>query len=269
MSRRLGGGNKILKQKSTTLIFLGSGSAFTVGVKNYHSNILLVNDNSKLLIDCGSDARLSLHELGYSAEDIDDVYISHLHADHVGGLEWLGFKRKFSSMRPKPILHISEKLVNCLWNNVLSGGMKCLENKESALDDFFEVRAIYEWNNHFRWQEIMFQLVKTIHVQNHRKNLPSYGLFFNYNNQKILITTDTKFSPALFMNYYLDADIIFHDCELLKQQSGVHAHYDEIRTLDASIKNKMWLYHYNPGPLPDAVADGFKGFVKKGQSFIL
>ena len=26
--------------------------------------------------------------LGYA--DIDAVYISHLHADHVGGLEWLG-----------------------------------------------------------------------------------------------------------------------------------------------------------------------------------
>jgi hypothetical protein len=29
----------------------------------------------------------------------------------------------------------------------------------------------------------------------------------------------------------------------------------------------MWLYHYNPGHLPDARADGFRGFVKKGQVF--
>jgi len=29
----------------------------------------------------------------------------------------------------------------------------------------------------------------------------------------------------------------------------VHAHYDELLTLP---KKKMWLYHYGPGPLPDA-----------------
>ena len=31
----------------------------------------------------------------------------------------------------------------------------------------------------------------------------------------------------------------------------------------------MWLYHYSPGPLPDACAEGFLGFVRRGQSFDL
>ena len=29
----------------------------------------------------------------------------------------------------------------------------------------------------------------------------------------------------------------------------------------------MWLCGYQPGPKPDAVADGFLGFVKRGQVF--
>jgi hypothetical protein len=29
----------------------------------------------------------------------------------------------------------------------------------------------------------------------------------------------------------------------------------------------MWLYHYQDGPLPDAKADGFAGFVNQGQTF--
>jgi len=29
----------------------------------------------------------------------------------------------------------------------------------------------------------------------------------------------------------------------------------------------MWLYHYQDGELPAAVADGFAGFVAKGQVF--
>ena len=64
----------------TKLIFLGSGSAFTVGANNFQSNILLVTEqNHKLLIDCGTDIRLSLYAAGLSYLDITDIYISHLH----------------------------------------------------------------------------------------------------------------------------------------------------------------------------------------------
>src|ERR1700733_4386232 len=96
------------------LTFIGSGSAFTLGANNYHSNMLLENAHGeRLLIDCGSDARHSLHEAGFSYHDIHDVYISHLHADHAGGLEWLGFTTKFDpTCSEKPNLYISETLVH-------------------------------------------------------------------------------------------------------------------------------------------------------------
>ena len=72
-----------------------------------------------MLIDCGSDIKHSLFEQGLSHTDIDAVYISHLHADHVGGLEWLGFSKLFNDKK-KPKLYISPKLQTELWNNVLS-----------------------------------------------------------------------------------------------------------------------------------------------------
>jgi hypothetical protein len=40
-----------------------------------------------------------------------------------------------------------------------------------------------------------------------------------------------------------------------------------LKTLDEKHKQKMWLYHYQAGERPDAVADGFKGFAVKGQVF--
>ena len=43
--------------------------------------------------------------------------------------------------------------------------------------------------------------------------------------------------------------------------------FSELDTLPAEIKKKMWLYHYQPGHLPDAKEHGFQGFVKKGQVF--
>jgi hypothetical protein len=66
---------------------------------------------------------------------------------------------------------------------------------------------------------------------------------------------------------YDKADLIFHDCET-GYKSGVHAHYSDLRGLDAHTKNKMWLYHYNVGDKPDCTEDGFLGWVQKHQRFV-
>lgn len=63
------------------------------------------------------------------------------------------------------------------------------------------------------------------------------------------------------------ADVIYHDCETSPFKSGVHAHYNDLKTLPSATKAKMWLYHYQPGEKPDALADGFLGYATKGQSY--
>ncbi len=249
------------------LKFLGSGSAFTIGADNYHSNMLLENNQqNRLLIDCGSDARLSLYELGYTYKDIDNLYISHLHADHVGGMEWLSFTRYFDKDCTKPNLFVPSVLIRDLWERVLSGGLSSVEMADPCIDTFFNVKPIKK-NSSFSWSNTKFYIVKTIHICSDSGVIPSYGLFFNVDNLNVFITTDTQFFPDQIMQYYLKADIIFHDCETSEALSGVHSHFTELVTLEPSIKSKMWLYHYNPGPLPDPKKDGFRGFVKKGQTF--
>lgn len=248
------------------LIFLGSGSAFTVGSGNYQSNMLIEDNARKLLIDCGTDARFALNELDYSYADITDVYISHLHADHVGGLEWLSFTTKFDPACSRPKLFISKRLVHDLWSKVLSGGLSSLQGVMADLSTYFDVQPI-EDNGYFIWSHHKIRIIQTIHIMSGYAIIPSYGLLFTADNKNVFITTDTQFAPHQIMDFYQQADIIFHDCETSDRFSGVHAHYSELITLDESIKNKMWLYHYNPGPLPDAKKDGFRGFVQKGQIF--
>lgn len=249
------------------ITFLGCGSAFTVGENDYHSNMLLEDKNGeRFLIDCGSDARLALYELGLTYKDIDNLYISHLHADHVGGMEWLGICRCFDSACSPPNLYISEDLVSDLWENVLSGGMTLVQGIVPKLEAFYNVHLIAK-NSSFSWASVDFFKVKTIHIISNSMVFPCYGLFFNVDGINVFITTDTQFTPDYLMDFYLKADIIFHDCETAEKASGVHSHYCDLITLDPDLKSKMWLYHYSPGHLPDAKKDGFRGFVKKGQSF--
>lgn len=249
------------------LTFLGSGSAFTVGGNNFHSNMLLENSNRRLLIDCGTDARLSLHKQGLDHRDIQDVYISHLHFDHAGGLEWLAFKTKFDIEQPqKPVLHISEQLIKPLWDNLLSGSLRSIQGDSVDLSTYFDLKPIGKTNT-FDWHSITFHLVPTVHVFDNSHLAPSFGLFFLINGIRCFITTDMQFKPEIYDEYYKKADIIFHDCETDKNMSSVHSNYIQLTTLSPEIKAKIWLYHYNPGLLPDAVSDGFRGFVQPGQCF--
>lgn len=256
-----------------SLTFLGSGSAFYVGDRigeNYQSNMLLEaagpEATKRLLIDCGTDIRFSLHEKGLKLADLTDIYISHLHADHCGGLEGVAFSTKFNPNCPPPNIYISRMFANELWASTLRGGLKSIEGEATDMSSFFNVRAVGRSGN-FSWCGLDLQLIQVVHVMDGFSINPSFGLFFKADNTQVFITTDTQFAPNQIMKFYEMADVIFQDCETAPFQSGVHAHYDQLKTLPDKVKAKMWLYHYQPGPLPDAMADGFCGFVTKGQKF--
>jgi len=249
------------------MTFLGTGSAFTVGDGNFHSNVLLAKNNDTLLLDAGADLRFSLAEQGLGYKDICNVYISHLHGDHIGGLEGLALTSFFDEQyKRKPHLYISDQLLDSLWENCLSGGLHTLPNQLSTLETFFEVHAVNDEGT-FIWQDIVFKLIQSVHVYSDFKLMPCYGLMFTIGSTRILYTADTQYVPHQLHELYQEADIIFQDCETAAIKSGVHAHYSELVQSPPEFKKKMWLYHYNSGVLPDAIADGFLGFVRKGQSF--
>lgn len=250
------------------LQFLGSGTAFTSMKNNYNSNMVLFDDSNQhlLMIDCGSDARHSTAALGLGSHDFEAVFISHLHADHVGGLEWMALTRKFSANATKPKLIVHPNLLEPIWEHVLSGGLQTLEEEKCSLDTYFELYNLQD-DHHFSWQGIDFEMVQTTHIFHDKKLIPSYGLFFKNARKKIFITTDTQFTPDLYMKYYQEADFIFHDCETTSFRSNVHSHFNDLVTLPDEIRAKMWLYHHADSHAFDALKHGFLGFVERGQLF--
>jgi ribonuclease BN (tRNA processing enzyme) len=271
------------------IIFAGCGSAFTTE-EYYQSNAIVQSDSGKrLLIDCGSDIRFSLGKLGLDARNIDAVYVSHLHADHIGGMEYLAFVRYFTKKtdEPRPILFCVPELMKELWENSLRGGLESLEAKVMNITDYFECQPV-PINSSFEWEGILFTPVQTVHIMSGYKITNSYGLMIQHcqsnpakhrceiipagmpsktSGERVFFTTDTQFCPNQITKFYQLADVIFHDCETAPYYSKVHAHYDDLKTLASGIKSKMWLYHYQPSPKQDAKADGFLGFVTRGQEF--
>jgi len=257
------------------LVFSGVGGAFA-SPEQFQTNAFLIADNGVMLIDCGSDARHALSKQGVTVTDIDAVYISHLHADHVGGMEWLAFSTYFHPNLQRPLLFANVNLMNDMWNHTLRGGLDSIEGKLMDLTDYFECKPLVP-NGSFEWQGVRFEPVQTVHVMAGRKIVHSYGLMLAFLNKdgderRVFYTSDTQFCPNQISTFYQKADLIFHDCETTLFKSGVHAHIDDLKTLPAETKAKMWLMHYMR-PEADlqelAASEGFAGFVMRGQKFNL
>jgi len=125
--------------------------------------------------------------------------------------------------------------------------------------------------------------VQTVHVMSGYKIMPSFGVMLERMDQthpelklinKVYITADTQYSPYQIRDFYAQADLILEDCETSAFKSHVHAHYEDLKTLEPEFKNKMWLYHYNDQPLgcvnfeamqQIAKNDGFLGYLVAGQ----
>jgi len=250
------------------MTFLGVGNAFTTQ-EFWQSNICFEYDGDRFLFDCGSDIRFSLVDQfpdlknNNIHEYLEGVYISHVHEDHSGGLEWLGFCTYFNPKCPKPILVCHKDIVEELWEESLKGGMAAVEGKTCTLEDYFEVNTVDE--DDFKFGAYSARVVKRVHVDSVVDKY-SYGLMID-GDKKVYLTSDVTFDKDV--KEYEEADLIFQDCETTPFKTNVHSNYEDLKTLPDDIKGKMWLYHYQPDSNDkyDPVEDGFLGFVKKGQSF--
>ena len=239
------------------LTFVGTGSAFTM--ENYQTNTLISRNGNNLLVDAGGDIRFALQEHKLSYLDLDAVYITHLHADHVGGLECLAFCSYFDPrMKDRKITLIgNNELIRELWNNSLKGGLKSIQGKRTILNDFFYVQMIKK-NGKFFWEDVEFHIVQSVHVMDKFSIVPSFGLMIKDpdTGKTIYYTGDTQFCPKQIMDFYKEADLIIHDCETTPFQSGVHANFSDLVTLPPEIKKKMMLVHYQDNVLKSVSAEG-------------
>lgn len=240
------------------ITFLGVGSAFSK--IHYNNNILIDINGDKYLLDCGITAPKALHEMNIELKDIKGIIISHIHADHVGGLEEVGFMSKFV-FKKKIDLYVPDTLIDDLWNKCLSGGMEDLENGKATIEDYFNIHIIEDITS-FLISNLEITPIKTIHVPNNDENKIKSSYSFLIDN-RVFYTADIVFMPNLINAISSEVEIIFHDCQLEKH-SGVHASLEELETLNDDIKKKINIMHYG---------DNFKNFdnriMKSGMRRVL
>jgi len=216
------------------LQMLGTGSAFA---KQYYNNNALLYDNGfTLMVDCGITAPMALHQLGATFNDIDAVLITHIHGDHVGGLEELAFITKLQYKRKLP-LYIGEALVQPLWENTLRGGMY-QEGQISSLNDIFDVRPLKPGVKTDISSGLSVELIQTRHI-------PGKSSYSLYLNERIFYSADMVFDPALLRTLVQDrgCEVILHECQL-QGPGEVHTTLEELLSLPENIQERTYLMHY-------------------------
>ena len=71
-----------------TLLILGANSALPT-FERFSSSFVLSHNNGKFLIDAGEGCQIKLGQYKVKRSKLSDVFISHLHGDHVFGLPGL------------------------------------------------------------------------------------------------------------------------------------------------------------------------------------
>ncbi|WP_342771469.1 MBL fold metallo-hydrolase [Paenibacillus sambharensis] len=234
---------------------LGTGSAFA---KNYfNNNALLTAESFTLMLDCGITAPAALHKLGVPLAALDGILISHLHGDHVGGLEEIAFRMKFELQR-KPVLYIPEPLAETLWNHTLKGTMQTEEAQ--SLDAYFDVHRLEEGSVHSIHPGIQVELIRTEHI----KGRNSYSFVFN---DKLFYSADMRFTPQLVTDMVRNRGcVVFHDCQL-HPPGAVHATLDELLTLPEDVQRSVYLMHYGDDRDDFAGRTGAMTFVEQHKEY--
>ncbi|MDA3913196.1 MBL fold metallo-hydrolase [Oleiagrimonas sp.] len=219
-----------------SLRFLGTGAAeiSTLG----HSSAVIERDGEPLLlIDCGPDAVPRYMKIYQQIPRA--IYITHVHLDHVGGLEPLFSRLWFGETRlPPPHLFAHASLIPLLQGRIADYPGVAAEGGSNFWDAF----RLTPCSRGFWYQGLWFDVFATRH---HRPGT-SYGVALR---GSFTYTGDTRPIAETLAVVAEAGGPIAHDCSVTGNPS--HTGLDDLeREYPANVRERLLLYHYG------SVADG-------------
>ena len=191
------------------LTLLGTGCP-KVDHKRFGPSNLISTLNTKILVDCGSGVTQRLEQLKVSTADIDALFLTHLHSDHVIDFYQLIIS-SWHSYRTKPW-----KVFGPI------GTKKFVKRIMKAWEDERNLRIKYEQRSSIRAFNIKVtefsdygkikikDLIIEFFSVDHKPVKYAYGFNFYNKNKKLTISGDTRPCENL-MKFAQKSDLLLHE----------------------------------------------------------
>jgi ribonuclease BN (tRNA processing enzyme) len=223
-------------------VILGVGDSFS---EVHHSTaLLLVADGFHLAIDCPDMYRSVLRAASersgrtLSVTDVDHVLITHVHGDHMNGLEGVAFFKHFAEGKRVQLV-TSTEVREAIWDQRLVASMGALfdgeRTREMRFDNYFDHLPL-SWAEETVVGPFKIKSRRTIH------HVPTSALLIEAGGRTLGYSSDTAFDPEL-IEFLSPADLILHETNL----GPAHTAYAALAALPLELRERLRLVHYPDG----------------------
>jgi ribonuclease BN (tRNA processing enzyme) len=206
------------------LTIIGCGDAFGAGGR-LQTSFHVRSSTSTFLIDCGVTSLIGMRRLGFHPNDIDTVFVSHLHGDHFGGLPWLLVDAIYVSNRTRPLIVTGPSSIEARF---VAAAEALYPGITTAKRNFELTFVEYEERTPL---DVGGITVVPFEVK-HPSGAPPYALRFTIDGKLLAFTGDTGWVEVL-CDVAQGADLFISECFQYDLNLPIHLDY---LTIDANYE---------------------------------
>lgn len=196
------------------LQFVGCGDAFGSGGR-FNTCFHLVGRDINALIDCGATSLVAMSKLAIELRDISTIFLTHFHADHVGGLPFFLLESHYVLKRRRDLTVAGPTSLKSRYASIMESAFPGSKTTEWAFPLTLRELEIGKRD------EIGGVRITPFHVVHDDRAGPCLGFRIEAEGKVIAFSGDTEWTDAL-IEIGRDADLFI--CEAYSRDKPISSH---------------------------------------------
>lgn len=192
------------------IVVLGSGGGPPADTQRYGPSILVETGGEKLLFDCGRAAVIRLAEAGVDRREIDKIFLTHLHSDHILSMPDI-LLTGWTSGRKTPLRVWGPSGTKKMMADLVKAFAFDIHIRRDVDEKFSKEGIIVEPNDIH--EGIVYKhngVTVTAFLVDHGPVKPAFGYRVDAGGHSVALSGDTRLSENL-IRYAAGVDVLVHE----------------------------------------------------------